>query len=472
MELAELLPEGRSSPVARLAVAGLAWDSRRVRPGELFFALPGTRCDGHSFVRHAARRGAVAAVGERPLHALSIPYLQVESARAALAQAACRFYGHPTAKLAAIAVTGTNGKTTVVHLLGQLLPACDTLTTVRVAEDQLSCVTTPEAPDLQRLAARAAAAGKRFFAFEASSIGLAQHRVDGVQLSCAVFTGLGRDHLDFHKSQDAYLAAKLRLFHMLPPDAWAVVNVQDRCAGEFLSASRGRKLTYGIERGEVRAADLDPALAQFTLLAPGGRARVRLPFPGRHNLANALAATAVAWALGQPVSAIADRLSKARLPPGRFHQFHTPAGALAVVDYAHTPEALAAVLEALRPQAERLVAVFGAPGDRDPGKRPLMGEVAGRLADLVVITADNPQPEDPQRIAEQIASGICAAGGRWEVQLDRKLAIREALAAAGPGDVVLIAGKGHERYQLTASGPRPHSDLELVRQLAPRPADS
>ncbi|MEM3485649.1 MAG: Mur ligase family protein, partial [Candidatus Methanomethyliaceae archaeon] len=189
----------------------MAWDSRKVRPGDLFFALPGSKYDGHAFAAEAVRRGAVAVVAERPLPRLPVPVILVPNARTALAQAACAFYGHPTKKLATIGVTGTNGKTTVVHLLGQLLPDCEALTTVRVEEENLSCVTTPEAPDLQRIAAAALASGRKFFAFEASSIGLAQKRVEGVHLACAVFTSFARDHLDFHGTMEVYLSAKLRL---------------------------------------------------------------------------------------------------------------------------------------------------------------------------------------------------------------------------------------------------------------------
>jgi UDP-N-acetylmuramoyl-L-alanyl-D-glutamate--2,6-diaminopimelate ligase len=450
--------------MAPVEVTGLSWDSRRVRPGDLFFALPGTRADGHAFIGDAIVRGAAAVVGERPLVKLPVPYALVPDARAALAQAACAFYDHPTRRIPTIAVTGTNGKTTVVHLLGQLLPACEALTTVRVEREGLSCVTTPEAPDLQRLAARAVGGGRKFFAFEASSIGLAQHRVDGVHLAAAVFTNLGRDHLDFHRTHETYLAAKLRLFAMLPPGGIAVVNAEDLHGARFLAVSRGRPVRYGIGHGDVRAEGLRPTPdgAEFRLVTPDGSADVRLPFPGVHNVRNALAAAATAWALGEPVDALAERLSRAELPPGRFQRLRTAGGAQAVVDYAHTPEALAQMVATLRPTARRLIVVFGASGEADRGKRPLMGEAVGRRADLAVITADNPKSEDPGKIAEAVAHGVRAAGGRYVVVLDRRQAIRRAVEEAGPGDVVLIAGKGHERYQLTADGPVPYSDLEVL----------
>ena len=456
------LPSACAVPDTR--VTGLAWDSRRVQEGDLFFALPGSRSDGHRFIPEAVRRGAAVVVGEKHVPPFPVPYIATPDARAALAHAAAAFYGHPTRALRTVGVTGTNGKTTVVHVLGQVLPACETVTTVRVEQEDLSCVTTPEAPDLQRLAARALADGKRSFAFEASSIGLAQRRVVGTHLSAAVFTGLGRDHLDFHGSMAAYLGAKLRLFRMLPHDGVGVVNVEDRHAGQFLAACRGPRVRYGIDRGDVRARGLrlDATGAEFIVETPDSSEPVRLPFPGRHNVANALAAVAVAWALGERLSEIAARLEEASLPVGRFVRFRLSNGATAIVDYAHNPHALAGILSSLRPHARRLLVVFGASGEADRGKRPLMGGIVGQLADLAVITADNPKGEDPRAIAEAVARGVRAMGGHYRVELDRAQAVRWALDSAGEGDVVLLAGKGHERYQFTAQGAVPCSDLELV----------
>ncbi|MFN3346359.1 MAG: UDP-N-acetylmuramoyl-L-alanyl-D-glutamate--2,6-diaminopimelate ligase [Candidatus Bipolaricaulaceae bacterium] len=462
--LAELL--GRQD-LPQVWVSGLAWDSRRVQPGDLFFALPGTKRDGHAFALEAVRRGAVAVVAERPLPGLSVPVVLVPDARAALAQAACAFHGHPTKKLFTIGVTGTNGKTTVVHFLGQLLPECETLTTVRVEEEGLSCVTTPEAPDLQRLAAEALEKGRRFFAFEASSIGLVQHRVDGVHLRAAVFTSFARDHLDFHRTLEAYLAAKLLLFRMLPEGAWAVVNVRAPVEAVRAAAPRARLLTYGLGRGEVRATRVveKPEGTHCLVEGPFGRGEVFLPFPGVHNVENALAALSLGWALGFSWQELQPRLSALSLPPGRFARFRTPRGAEVVVDFAHNPAALARMLGELRPRAARLIAVFGCPGEADRGKRSHMGRIAGQLADLVVITTDNPKSEDPREIAKEVARGVCAVGGWFTVILDREEAIRFALALAGPGDCVLIAGKGHERRQILAHAALPFSDLAVVQEL-------
>ncbi len=451
----------------RVWVSGLAWDSRKVQPGDLFFALPGSKHDGHAFAGEAVRRGAAAVVAERPLPGLSVPVILVPDARAALAQAACAFYGHPTKKLPTVGVTGTNGKTTVVHFLGQLLPDCETLTTVRVEEEGLSCVTTPEAPDLQRIAAEALRRGRKFFAFEVSSIGLAQRRVGGVHFCAAVLTSFARDHLDFHHTLEAYLDAKLRLFRVLPKGALAVVNARAPVEAVRAAASQVRLLTYGLGCGDVHATRLfeerDGTL--FTVVGPFGRGEAFVPFHGAHNVENALAALSLSWALGFAWRELRPRLASLSLPPGRFAKFRTSWGAEVVVDFAHNPEALARMLRELRPRAARLIGVFGCPGEADQGKRSLMGRIAGQLADLVVITADNPKTEDPRRIAEGVARGVCEVGGSFTVILDRGEAIRFALTLAGPGDCVLIAGKGHERRQILAHGALPFSDLEVVQDL-------
>ncbi|MGB9757383.1 MAG: UDP-N-acetylmuramoyl-L-alanyl-D-glutamate--2,6-diaminopimelate ligase [Candidatus Bipolaricaulaceae bacterium] len=461
--LSDLLGGG----LPRVWVSGLSWDSRKVQPGHIFFALSGTKVDGHSFISEAIKNGAVAVVGERELSGLPVPYVRVENARKAMAQAACAFYGHPTKKLVTIGVTGTNGKTTVVHLLGQLLPDCETVTTVRVEEEGLSCVTTPEAPDLQRLAAGALAQGRRFFAFEASSIGLAQHRVDGVHLSCGVFTSFSRDHLDFHGSMEAYLSAKLQLFRLLPEGGLAVVCARAPVSAVAKAAPKARLLTYGLGKGDVFATDIRfrPEGTSFRISGKFGWGRGFLPFLGVHNVENALAAVTVGLGLGFPLGELLARLAEAGLPPGRLAQFLSPSGARIVVDFAHNPEALRTILAGLRPKAKRLILVFGCPGEADRGKRFLMGEIAGRLADLVFITTDNPKSEDPRRIAAEIAAGVAKVGGTWAVILERGEAIRWALRCAEAGDCVVIAGKGHERYQHWADRREAFSDLQVVQEL-------
>lgn len=467
--LSELLGDAK---LPRLWITGLSWDSRAVQPGHLFFAIPGRKADGHAFIPEAVGRGAVAVVGERCLAGLAAPYIQVQSAREALARAACAFYGHPTEKLVTIGVTGTNGKTTVVHLLGQLLPACETLTTVRVEEEGLSCVTTPEAPDLQRLAAQALARGKKFFAFEASSIGLAQHRVDGTSLSCAVFTSFSRDHLDFHRSMEAYLAAKLQLFRSLLPGGLAVAGVRVPVAAVAQAAPTAKLLTYGIEKGDVHATDIrvKGETISFRVAGKFGCGQAFLSFPGLPNLENALAALAVGLGLGFKLGELLERLAVASLPPGRWTVFSSPNGAKVIVDFAHNPQALRSLLVGLRAEARRLIVVFGCSGEADQGKRKIMGEIAGRLADSVIITTDNPKAEDPRKIAAEIAAGVAKVGGIWSIILDRAEAIRWAVRRGRPGDCLVIAGKGHERFQHLADGAFLFSDLETVQSLVGAPS--
>jgi len=442
-----------------------------VKSGDLFFAVPGTKTDGHEFIPEVIGKGAVAVVGERDLSGLPVPYVRVKNVREAMAHAACAFYDHPTSKLVTIGVTGTNGKTTVVHLLGQLLPDSETLTTVRVEEEGLSCVTTPEAPDLQRVAAEALALGKKFFAFEASSIGLAQHRVDGVHLSCGVFTSFSRDHLDFHGSMEDYLAAKLQLFRLLPKGGLAVVNVRAPVSAVYKAAPHARVFTYGLGKGDVFAKDIRCHSQGITFRIGGkfGESLGFLPFLGVHNLENALAAVTVGLGLGFALGELLDRLAEAKLPPGRLAQFLSPSGAKVVVDFAHNPEALRTILSGIRPRAKRLILVFGCPGEADRGKRLLMGAIAGRLADLVFITTNNHKSEDPRRIAAEIAAGVAEVGGAWAVILERGEAIRWALKCARAGDYVVIAGKGHERYQHLADRRQAFSDLQTVQELVSVP---
>ena len=462
-----MLDEAGVGTAPRLLVTGIAWDSRRVKPGDLFFALPGTRRDGHEFIPEAIARGAMAVIGERELPGLPVPYIRVPDARDAMGRIAAAFYGHPTRKLVTIGITGTDGKTSVAHLAGQLLPRSEALTTVRVEREGLSCITTPEAPEIQRVAAEAVAVGKRHFVLEASSIGLARKRLVGTEPRVGVLTNISRDHLDFHGSLERYVEAKLTLFRTLPPDGWAVVNTGTPYAERFLAGTEAHPLTYGVAEGDVHAEGITELewATEFTLVTPWGRARTRVPFPGRYNLENALAAAAVAVALGLPLWEIAHGLPRAVLPPGRLVPFLIRSGGLAVVDYAHTPRALEAVLATLRPRARKLIVVFGAPGESDPGKRPLMGKTVGEYADFAIVTSDNPKGEDPAEIAAAVARGLEEARARYEIELDRRAAIRRALEHIGPGDTILVAGKGHERYQLVGERKIPHSDVDFLLSL-------
>lgn len=470
-------------------VRGLAWDSRRVAPGEAFFAIPGLLTDGHHYLSEALSRGAGALVVERPVAASGVPVVRVVDSRRALALAAANFHHHPSRKLRVIGVTGTKGKTTTTFLLRALLQAAGVPTglvgtVVNVVGGREYPVerTTPEAPELQALLAAMLAAGDRAVVMEVSSHALALSRVVGCEFDTAVFTNLGRDHLDFHGSLEAYLEAKLALFAGLgspdfPPAKagrkTAVINADDPAAARFLEAARVAAFTYGLgERAMVRAEQLSlgPEGSEFLLCAGyrGEPAELALPLhlglPGRFNVYNALAAITAAMAEGVHPAAAAEPLRYTTIP-GRLERVDEGQPFTVLVDYAHTPESLENVLRTARECSRgRLITVFGCGGDRDRGKRPLMGRVAAALADLIVVTSDNPRSEDPRAIIDEILAGC---GGpdpaRIWVVPERAEAIRRALAAAREGDTVVLAGKGHETYQVIGDRKLPFDDREEAR---------
>ena len=449
-------------------ISGLAYSTAQAGPGSLFFCVPGFRTDGHDFAPDAIERGAVALVVERPLD-LGVPEVIVEDARAAMGPAAVRFYGDPTANLDVVGVTGTNGKTTTAFLVRHLLEAdgraCGLLGTVkRVVAGREEEVerTTPEAIDLQATFRAMLDGGDRACAMEVSSHALELGRVDGIHFACRVFTNLTQDHLDFHHTMEAYFAAKRRLFET--PGA-AVVNVDDEY-GRRLAAELD-STTFAIDRdADYRALDVEFDLmgSRFRCLTPDGELHVSSPLPGLFNVQNVLAAVAAAHSLGVPGETIAAALPLFGRVPGRFEPVDEGQDFGVLVDYAHTPEALENVLRAARPLTEgRLHVVFGAGGDRDRGKRPLMGAIAAREADVAIVTSDNPRSEDPDVIIAEIVAGIDDRAG-VEVDVDRRAAIRRAIELAEPGDVLVIAGKGHEQGQEFAGGRKePFDDVAVAR---------
>lgn len=462
-------------------VAGIAYDSRQVQPGWLFVALKGTRDDGARHVEDAIRRGAVAVVSESLEWARrDVTHIRVEDARRALAEIACAFHGHPSSHLEVIGVTGTNGKTTTAFMIRDILRAAGRapglIGTVQY-EIGARCIpanrTTPEAPDLQAMLAQMVRAGCRSAVMEVSSHALEQKRVWGVDFDAGVFTNLTRDHLDYHGSMPRYFAAKSLLFRALgqmEKRAAAVINIDDPW-GQELAGIGGQwadLVTFGVHPGAtVRAEEVDvgPGGSRFAAATPWGRVEVRLPLLGRFNVANALGALAACGARGVPPAVAAEALSRFHAAPGRLERIPNRRGFDVYVDYAHTDDALANVLTTLRETARRrLIVVFGCGGDRDRSKRPLMGEVAGRLADYVILTHDNPRTEDPMAILREIESGL-PPGARHETVPDRETAIGRALEVARPGDVVLIAGKGHENYQEFARSVVPFDDREVARRL-------
>jgi UDP-N-acetylmuramoyl-L-alanyl-D-glutamate--2,6-diaminopimelate ligase len=466
-------------------LTGVAYDSRTVQPGTIFVALRGQKADGAVFAGQAAARGAIAIVAEtEPTSGMTVPWLKVPDARLALALIADRFFDSPSRRMPVVGVTGTNGKTTTCYLLASVLDAAGLTAGVmgtvsyRVGRDEREASrTTPEAPDVQQLLAQMIARGCRSAVMEVSSHALALRRVDGMRFSAAVFTNLTRDHLDFHADMEQYFAAKRRLFEMLEADATGVVNADDPRAPALLAACR-RRLTYGI----TQTADVMPGpfaldIGGLTLdiRTPKGSIAVRSSLVGRPNVYNILAATATAVALDLPLDAVARGVQALPGVPGRF-EVVSGAGddVTVVVDYAHTDDALRNLLETARPlAAQRLVTVFGCGGDRDTTKRPLMGMVAARLSDIVIITSDNPRSEDPGRIVEDICRGITPAshaGRQVEVKtvVDRAEAIERAVSMAAAGDLVLIAGKGHEKYQQIGDRVLPFDDVAVARDALKR----
>jgi UDP-N-acetylmuramoyl-L-alanyl-D-glutamate--2,6-diaminopimelate ligase len=453
----------------RIVVTDVCDDSRDVRPGALFVAIPGAVHDGADFVDDALGRGAAAVVSERAL-AIPVPLLRTDDARAALARLCAAFHGRPTEGLFTVGVTGTNGKTTVCHWIAHLLGGDRSVLIGTLANEArgLPAVTTPSSRVVQRIAAEAREGGAECLVIEASSIGLEQRRLDAVDFDVGLFTNLTRDHLDLHGTMEAYAKAKRILFDRLKEIASAVINADDPAGGSMLAGCAADVVRYGLTEGaDLRG--LDPAWAarsaRCALAWRGESVRLELPHPGRHNLMNALAASAVALIRGVPLDAVAERLGSAPKLEGRSQFFSRTDGVIGVLDFAHTPDALRRSLEALRPPAGRVFLVFGCPGGSDRGKRPAMGEIAGRLADRTILTADNPKHEAPDAIAEGIEAGLRPTGGDWERIVDRAAAIGRAVERARPGDVILVAGKGHERYQIVGDVFVPYSDRDVLEGL-------
>jgi UDP-N-acetylmuramoyl-L-alanyl-D-glutamate--2,6-diaminopimelate ligase len=455
-------------------ILDLAYDTRRVRGGALFFCVPGASRDGHELAAEALSAGAVALVVERPV-AAAAPQLVVESTRAAMAVAADVFFGSPTERLTVAGVTGTNGKTTTTHLLRAILAAdgrptgmVGTVEWLVGGASRAAPHTTPEAIDLQRLFREMLDAGDEAAAIEASSHGSHYRRLDRVRFDALCFTNLTQEHLDLHGDMETYFQAKRRLFTGLTPPP-AAVNVGDpfgrRLADELAGGHRAPLVTFGLRpEAEVRAEGLELGPRGSTFAAAG--LALETPLLGVFNVENVLAAVAAATLLDVDDEAIVAGVRAVRGVPGRFEAIDEGQDFAVVVDYAHKPDALASALRASRQLgAGRLTVVFGAGGDRDRSKRPEMGRVARELADRVILTNDNPRSEEPLAIVEQIVQG---AGTDVEIDLDRRSAIEAAIEAANAGDVVLIAGKGHEPGQEVAGLIQPFDDREVARETLAR----
>jgi UDP-N-acetylmuramoyl-L-alanyl-D-glutamate--2,6-diaminopimelate ligase len=478
-QLRELLNGiARVPGVANREVRGLQTDSRRVQPGDLFLAVPGMVMDGRDYIGDAVASGAVAIVYETgdgfALRAAPVPVFGVSGLRHQIGIVAERFYGSPSRRLVVIGVTGTNGKTTCTQLLAQALDQpprrCAVIGTLGYGFPgalNASMHTTPDAMTVQRLLADFAEQGAVQVAMEVSSHALEQGRVNGVAFSVAVFTNLTRDHLDYHGDMQAYGKAKAGLFSM-EGIKHAVINHDDPFGRSLLTglSPQIRTLSYGIEGGDVRARELQllPDGLWLRVATPEEETELRSPLIGRFNAYNLLAVLATLLALDMKLDEAVARLAGAQAPAGRVERFGGARGLpLVVIDYAHTPDALEKILLALREHARgKLWCVFGCGGDRDRGKRPVMGEIAERLADAVVLTDDNPRHESGDAIIADILGGMNASP---KVIRERKAAIAEAIRHAGEGDIVLIAGKGHEDYQQVGDTRLPYSDRDAVREL-------
>jgi UDP-N-acetylmuramoyl-L-alanyl-D-glutamate--2,6-diaminopimelate ligase len=508
MKLAQLLSCLEGVQVAGdgdIEIEGLHYDSRSVRPGGIFFALRGMKSDGTLFLEAAVKGGAVAVVADRPCAVAGVTTVQVRDARLAMSLMAAVFYGSPTAALPTVGITGTNGKTTTSYLVEGILekgglPAA-VLGTISYRFGEVSLPapnTTPESVDLQRTLRELVDLGARAAVMEISSHSLEQHRVDGCLFDVAVFTNLTRDHLDYHKDMESYFQAKLRLFtDLVTPDVRkprrrAVVNLDDPFGARIKAAANCPVLSYAV------AAEADVTVAEVDFSVHGIRCRIRTPrgelslvsdLLGRFNLYNILAAATAGLALGLPDAAIRDGIEGHKKVPGRVERVENDKGLTVLVDYAHTGDALENILATVTElKTARIITVFGCGGDRDRGKRPVMGEIAARYSDLAIITSDNPRTEEPLAIMEEVRAGIAPLGLR-EYRLDelaggfqekgfaaiesRRDALRAAILAARPGDIVLLAGKGHEDYQIVGTEKFHFDDREeAARALALVPGPS
>jgi len=474
MTLREVLGDAASDSPA-VEVTALAYDNRRVQPGTVFFCVRGFTRDGHDFADDAVRRGAVALVVDHPLD-IDNPQIVVDDVRAAMAPAAARLHGDPTATLRTIGITGTNGKTTTAYLVRALLEAAGrrtgllgTVTSIVGGAEHEVARTTPEAIDLQATFAQMLAAGDSECVMEVSSHALALGRADAIHWAAAIFTNLTQDHLDFHPTMEEYFVAKRKLF---TPSAGAragpqvaVINIDDPYGARLAAELDGRVITVSIDSADadLRATDVRSDFSGSTFRAGG--LELRTPLPGSFNVMNVLGAVAAARSLGVDDETIVAALPDAGRVPGRFEPVDAGQDFAVLVDYAHTPDSLHNVLAAARSLTRgRLLCVFGCGGDRDRGKRPQMGEISARLADLTLVTSDNPRSEDPAAIVEEILAGI-EDGSATEAIVERHAAIERAVALARAGDVVVIAGKGHEQGQEFEHGRKlPFDDVAVARE--------
>lgn len=459
-------------------ISGIAYDSRRVTGGDLFCAIPGFEIDGHEFVPDATQNGAAAAIVERWVEGVDLPQVKVAAARPAMAIAAAEFFGHPSNRICLAGVTGTNGKTSTAFMIERIFREAGYLTGLTgTVETRLGNTTepvtrtTPEAPDLQALLWRMAEAGVEYAAMEVSSHALTLDRVLGTEFKVGVFTNLSQDHLDFHETMEDYYRSKRRLFETSMTDS-AVLNAEDPWSLRVIEDLRSLSyITFGTERSSGASIwadeiELRPDGSEFMLRGTIGPRKVEMHLRGGFAVLNAVAAAGAAHLMGASEDEIAAGLGAVEAIPGRFEPVDRGQSFLAVVDYAHTPDAVTAVVEAARALCNpggRVIIVIGCGGDRDRSKRPLMAAAAVRGSDHAIFTSDNPRSEDPLKILDEMTAGLSrAAGDEYDVVEERRAAIRAAIRLASAGDVVLIAGKGHESGQSVGSETRPFDDRVVL----------
>lgn len=459
-------------------ITGITYDSRMVGPGVLFVAFKGGTFDAHAFIPDAIAKGAAAIVAEQQIEA-SVPVVVVPDGRAALPILAAKFYDYPSRKMAMIGVTGTNGKTTTTYLVHNILKAADAKAGLigtlgaKIGDNPLPTDhTTPESADLQELLAKMVENDVDAVTMEVSSHGLVQGRTAGCEFDCGVFTNLTQDHLDFHGTIDEYLAAKLMLFSDYPTKSAkrfiAAVNIDDQYSGLVIEATRGDVITYGINSAaDVRGAEIEVSASSVSLVISyeGESRRVCVPMGGYFNAYNSLAAAAACFGIGIDFDFIVKGLESAKKVAGRFESVDCGQDFGVLVDYAHTPDGLENVLTTARKLTDkRLIVVFGCGGNRDATKRPIMGKIAADLADVAIVTSDNPRKEEPEAIIRNILDGM-PLNAKPEVVVDRREAIEHAIKTAETGDLVVIAGKGHEDYQIFADRTIHFDDREVAREV-------
>lgn len=492
--LKNLLPPISAKEVhgpTELSVEGITYDSRQVKPGYIFVAISGYIEDGNSYIPQALEAGASVIVSSKRIERLARPsrwggsatQIVVENPRKALAKLATIFYDYPSDKVDIIGITGTNGKTTVSYLTEAIFKEngakVGVLGTIayRLGEKIFPApITTPQSSDLQQMLRKLVDEEFTTVVMEVSSHALSLERVEGCEFDSAIFTNLSREHLDFHKSMEEYLIAKIKLFSTLGKDArkerekLAVLNLDDPSAEKIIQSTGAKIITYGIERKAdvvAKSIKLNLDKTNFTLFSPSGEVKISFPLIGKYNVYNALAAIAVALGQGIDLGIIKRGLERVSYIPGRFEKIDCGQLFAVIVDYAHTDEALRKLLGVCRElKPRRIITVFGCGGDRDRGKRPLMGEVAIELSDYVIVTSDNPRSEDPERIALDIEVGIKRKGkNNYQTIIDRFQAIEKALFMAEKGDLVVLAGKGHEQYQIFKDRSVPFDDREVARKI-------